>query len=223
MSLALRNLKNSFMICISISHSDQVETINAYQPAMVELRMDLIRNEDGSVMDLLIGDPTVIATCRPGEYSDSKRLEILKRLIDKGAAFVDIEIESETAYLEELIAYARSKDAEIIISWHDFERTPDQNELINIQQRCYALGADIAKIACMVNSKEDNARLMSLYNTVGRKVIIGMGELGKITRLAALSLGAEFTFASPDEQHLTAPGQLTFSEFSTLNKLLKLS
>ena len=94
------------------------------------------------------------------------------------------------------------------------------SELERMMTKCFELGADIAKIACMVQSEEDNANLLALYSGNGRKVIIGMGNLGKITRLAALKLGAEFTFVSSDEEHSTAPGQMTYNEFTALNKIL---
>ena len=47
---------------------------------------------------------------------------------------------------------------------------------------CYEKGADIAKIATRVNASEDIRNLMSLYDLPGKKVILGMGDLGRITR-----------------------------------------
>ncbi len=40
-------------------------------------------------------------------------------------------------------------------------------------------------------------------------VIIGMGEKGVISRIAAPMLGAEFTFAAPEAGKETAPGQIS--------------
>ncbi|NJM15252.1 MAG: type I 3-dehydroquinate dehydratase [Bacteroidales bacterium] len=62
----------------------------------------------------------------------------------------------------------------------------------------------------MVNSTADLANLFSLYNrTNERLVALGMGEMGKISRVMALVLGAEFTFAAPNNGQPTAPGQLS--------------
>lgn len=211
------------MICISLSHISQIEKINVLKPDMVELRLDLIREDPMLIMDRLDDGPKVIATCRPGNISDVERLDLLKALMDTKIAYIDIEIDSDPAYCKELIEYARGKHTEVIVSWHDFEKTVTSLELLEIMSDCYEMGADIAKIASMVNSVEDNARLLALYNVPGRKVILGMGDLGKITRVAALKLGAEFTFASLDEGKETAPGQLTIDEFDTMNKILKSS
>ena len=41
-------------------------------------------------------------------------------------------------------------------------------------------------------------------------VVLGMGEMGKITRIMAPFLGAEFTFAAMDEGKETAPGQIPY-------------
>lgn len=211
------------MICYSIAHISQIEKINALKPDMIELRLDLIREDSSLIMEGIENAAKIIATCRPGWISDSERLVLLKEFIDKGVTYIDIEIDADLQYRNELIEYARSKQTEVIVSWHDFEQTASRIELEKILSGCYEMGADIAKIACMVNTEEDNARLLALYCIEGRKVILGMGELGKITRLAALKLGAEFTFVSSDAQHATAPGQLTMSEFATLNKILQSS
>ena len=208
------------MICISIANISQIEKINALKPDMIELRLDLIMEDPSLIMGRIENGPKIIVTCRPGKLNDSERLQLLKQVIDSGIAYIDIEIDSDTAYRNELIEYVRSSQTEVIVSWHDYKKTPSFAELGEIMSGCYKKGADVAKIACQVNSEEDNARLLSLYSMSGRKVILGMGVLGKITRLAALKLGAEFTFVSLDDQNATAPGQLTLDEFTTLNKIL---
>jgi 3-dehydroquinate dehydratase-1 len=82
------------------------------------------------------------------------------------------------------------------------------------------MGADIAKLATFSKSKADNARLLSLYSNDKPIVALGMGETGKITRLMAPLLGAEFTFAAMDDGQPTAPGQITYSNMKEiLNKL----
>ncbi len=49
-------------------------------------------------------------------------------------------------------------------------------------------------------------------------VIIGMGEKGVITRVAAPMLGAEFTFASAETGKETAPGQISKERLSVHNQ-----
>lgn len=209
------------MICISIGNITQIEAVNALKPGMLELRFDLINEDPDTVLSRVEGDPAIIATCRSGELNNSARMEILKRAMDEGVKFIDIEVDAELSYLNELIEYARSRNTEIIISWHNFENTPTHEKLKEVLKECYDKGADIAKMACLVNSEKDNANLLSLYALEGKKVVLGMGDMGKITRLAAIHLGAEFTFVSSDADNATAPGQLTYNEFAALNKILE--
>ena len=70
-------------------------------------------------------------------------------------------------------------------------------------------GADIVKIASHVSRAEDLQNLFKLYRKDCRMVIIGMGKLGVISRIAAPLLGAEFTFAAPEAGKETAPGQIS--------------
>jgi 3-dehydroquinate dehydratase type I len=72
----------------------------------------------------------------------------------------------------------------------------------------------------MVNEPDDLARLVSLYSQPGRKVVIGMGEMGRISRVAARYLGAEFTFVSVEVGSETAPGQLSLAELESIFKLI---
>lgn len=208
------------MICISIGHINRIGEVNALQPSLVEIRYDLVRKDPEMVAEMLSESVLQVATCRPGHYSDLQRIDILKRAIETGAVYVDVEIESTKRFLQEITSFAKKRRTHLIISYHNFKETPSRMELQKILASCYNAGADVAKIACTVNSKNDAARLLSLYEEEGRKIILGMGETGKITRLAALELGAEFSFAALSEESVTAPGQLTYSELTSLQKKL---
>ncbi|MEX0987293.1 MAG: type I 3-dehydroquinate dehydratase [Bacteroidales bacterium] len=208
------------MICISIGKSEMIREINTLKPSLVEIRYDLMRQVPDEINEQLNDSILQVATCRPGIYTEQQRIAVLKRAIELGAVYVDIEVESKAETIREIAAYAREKQTHVIISYHNFDSTPTLEELKSILTSCYSAGGDVAKIACKVNSKNDSARLLSLYAEPGRKIVIGMGDAGKITRLAALELGAEFTFAAVSEAAATAPGQQTYSELLNMKKLL---
>ncbi len=203
------------MICISIGEKN-IEKCMAYleKVEIAEIRLDLTEFSDKDIEKVFAGRKKLIATCRSGKYSDQQREEKLKTAIKAGASFVDIEYESPASYRKNLIAYARKYHCEIIISYHNFECTPDLDDLEKIMAACFDMGADVAKIATMVVENRDNSKILSLYKAPGRLVAIGMGKLGKISRIIAPFLGAEFTFASPDESEPTAPGQLKYSKLN---------
>ncbi len=206
------------MICISIGKEELFPAVNALKPDLVEIRYDLMAVNPEEVQKLLDPDIRQVATCRPGRLSNQQRTDILKRAIGEKAAYVDIELESPIEMINELKAYTAEADCSLIVSYHNFETTPTREALMEIEASCYTKGADVAKLACMVRNAQDNANLLSLYAASGRKVIIGMGEEGRITRIAAEALGAEFTFVSVSEKESTAPGQLTYNAYLAIKE-----
>ena len=140
--------------------------------------------------------------------------------MDLGATYIDLEIESASHYMKELKEHAESKGVEVIISYHNFEETPGQELLTRKLKACFEMGGDIAKVTTLVNSREDVLSLFSLFDLPGRKVVLGMGSMGRIIRIMAPYLGAEFTFASARRGVETAPGQLDFRQLVELYKVI---
>jgi 3-dehydroquinate dehydratase-1 len=68
----------------------------------------------------------------------------------------------------------------------------------------------------MVLNDADNARLLGLLDDARKIVVVGMGELGRITRIAASLLGSPFTFASQGLGKETARGQIDHETLRTL-------
>ena len=208
------------MICLSIQNRNQLQALKKGKVGYVELRFDLLKESPAQLIPLLDKELKIIATCRPGVLSEDERIDIFRESIKLGATFVDIEIETDEVTISSLKELGSHHNCEVIISWHNFSVTPGKAELLSIMERCYKKGGDVAKIASMVNSREDLLRLISLYEEPGRKVILGMGKMAVITRVAAPLLGAEFTFASSSKSEETAPGQLTIDELLTMYKIL---
>jgi 3-dehydroquinate dehydratase type I len=198
------------MICIPLGGIGFEECMSmARKEAFVEFRFDLLTLSLEQVKEAVNAANSCIATCRPGKMVEADRQEVLKTAILSGVDYVDIEVESDKAFINEIILSARTHDTAIIISYHNFERTPAMPELEQIVNDCRKAGADVVKIACQVNNTGDLQNLFKLYNNDLRMVIIGMGKQGVISRIAAPMLGAEFTFAAAEVGQETAPGQIT--------------
>jgi len=187
---------------------------------LVEIRLDLLRLDPERIEILAMQCRQWIATCRPGNLTEHERTVLLAASIRSGAAYVDVEYEAEPAYRQVLVDLARQHQCKVIISYHNFETTPDTDTLNRIIQHSVVMGADCVKIAVSANSPADCARVMALYSHHNHLVAFAMGETGKITRVAAPFLGAEFTFVSVDEAHQTAPGQLTASQMEVIFRIL---
>ena len=210
------------MICVAISDKNLDKCLNTLDKVeMAEIRLDL--TEFGiSKIEKVFAHPTpTLATCRPDNLGAAKQLELLTAAINAGAKYVDIEIEAEHSQQEAIIKSARSKGCNVIISYHNFTETPGLRELYKVVDQCYELGADIAKIATLTKTKKDSARLLSLYSIDKPLVVLGMGEPGKITRIVAPLLNAEFTFAAMDDGEATAPGQIKYSRMKEILISLK--
>lgn len=210
------------MICISIAEKSAEACIKALEGVeLAEIRLDAMDADAKDIERIFSMPAKLIATCRAGECSDEKRHMALLKAIESGASFVDIELEAEEEYRKVLLDNAKNKGCKVIISHHDFEGTPGKDELEKIVKNCFESGADIAKIACKVNSEKDNARLLGLLGSDKQIVVIGMGEKGRITRLAAPLLGSPFTFAALGKGKETAEGQMTADEMKRIYGMLK--
>lgn len=210
------------MICVSIAERDVASCLaEAEGRQFVEIRLDGMAIEKDDIAKLFSLPTRAIATCRPGTLSDEERLRLLKCAVEAGARYVDMELESEREYADQLIHAARQSNCGIIVSHHDYERTPSMADLRSIVDRCFDAGADVAKVACMTTNESDAARVLSLYDDNRSIVALGMGELGRITRLAALFLGAPFMYVSAAKDKETARGQIDEETFNHLMEKLR--
>lgn len=206
------------MICVAIQERSVNGCLLAIsQCEMAEIRIDLCGFDAAQTAEVFkASKKPLVATCRPDNHSDELRMSLLKVAIESGAAYVDVEIESSAAFKAEMAQFAHKHSCKYIVSYHNYEYTPGLIALQEIVKQCFADGADIAKIAAMSCSPQDSARLLSLYDTNKSLVILGMGQAGKITRLAAPLLGAPFTFAALTEAQATAPGQMSIETMQNL-------
>ena len=213
------------MICVAISDKDWRKAISILPKVdMAEIRLDLTEYDDEAIDMVFSQDTTLVATCRPDNMTEKDQYFKLRRAIEAGAKYVDIELEASKEQREAIIKVAKENSCRVIVSYHNFDETPGMRELFNIADECYHKGADVAKLATRVNFFEDNAKLVSLYSINKPMVSVGMGEAGKVSRIMAPLMGAEFTFAAEDDGQQTAPGQITYSKMKklvdTINKTL---
>ncbi len=205
---------------------NKLETAYYRDVDIIEFRVDLLKNKD---IDYIIkhlrkikekGLKTILtirAKWEGGgcEIEDEKRLKIFEKCINF-IDFIDIEL-SSIDIREKIIDLSRKNGIEVIVSYHDFEKTPSNEVIQKIIDDTFSLGGDISKFAFKVNNENDVGRILSISyknKVLGRKLIaIGMGELGKITRVAGYFFGSMITYTYIGKS--VAPGQIE------LNKLLE--
>lgn len=142
--------------------------------------------------------------------SEEERVGYLREAVRLGATYVDIEFN----HYREL----PKKKTKIIVSYHDFDKTPEN--LRGIYYTAFTkTNADIIKIATKANSQRDVERMINLVKGAEGKIIgICMGKLGQETRLHPKNY---LTFASLGRGKESADGQYTITEMRQLLKKAK--
>lgn len=200
------------------------EKSNSVNCDMIEFRADYFPNiTDWDTAQDLLSDlrktvkKPIIFTFRSKEEGGKQEItaekykELLRFVAEGGfAELVDIEESSDcdSDFIEEL----KSDGVYIILSKHDFDRTPSQEEIVKTFINMQNKGADIIKAAYMPNTKRDvlnliNATEEMTSNYAGCPVVaISMGHLGVVTRILGEFLESAITFASITKA--SAPGQI---------------
>lgn len=117
--------------------------------------------------------------------------------------------------VEFIVGMARENDIAVILSNHDFGKTPPVEEMVKRICVMDQMGADIPKVAYMPRSEEDVLAVIQAAQTAAEYcdkpfIALSMGEEGKPTRICSGNSGSAITFASAVEQ--SAPGQAGVAE-----------
>lgn len=200
------------MICVSVGNVDVRECMERLEGIeLAEVRLDTMDVDPVSVRAIFSMPLRLVATCRPGRYGDAERLTLLSKAMEAGTAYVDVETDAAPGFREEIARLASRHNVQMIVSYHNYAETPAEGLLRKMVRGAFSSGAHLAKIACMVNRPIDNLRLLDLLRAkahTGRLIVVGMGEAGRITRVASVFLGSPFTYACHDDDGPYAPGQM---------------
>lgn len=195
---------------------------------LIELRVDYMRKPK---MASLLGGrqkPFIVTNRRKEEGGrhdgvERERLSILKEAVDLGAEYIDVEVRSERGMLRYLMA--NRKETNIILSFHDLDRTPSPRELQKLFGRMIRWRADTIKIVTFARCWEDNLRVLSLLPCAkARKqkmVAFCMGEKGKVSRILAPFMGAAWAYSCLSRKRTSAPGQMTVKEMKDILERLR--
>lgn len=218
---------------------EEAESLKTIDFDLVEWRADFYnRLEDlGDVEEALrklryiLQDKPIIFTFRSiGEggqreiakdfYFKLNRFVIERRLAD----IVDIELFNDEGQVRDTVEIANKNKVFIIISNHDFEKTPPKEEIISRLRKMMELGGHIGKIAVMPKCPGDVLSLLEATNIIREKykdrpiITISMGKEGIISRLAGGVFGSDLTFASAGK--ISAPGQVSSVKLREIMELL---
>ena len=143
--------------------------------------------------------------------SEEERIDILYKCSDL-VEYVDIELQCNDEYINKI----HETGVKTIVSYHDFNKTPDLNEILYIIEKEQELG-DIAKVAFMPNDLDDTLKILAILSHCEDTIAISMSDLGSYTRVMASKFNSPITFAAGRD--VTAPGQI---DIETMRALLNM-
>ncbi|WP_313339887.1 type I 3-dehydroquinate dehydratase [Sedimentibacter sp.] len=217
---------------------NEIEQVNKTDHDLIELRIDYFEYYHiNSIIELLkeireIYFKPIIFTLRTKDEGGMK-------FIDEDAYFeinnyvteselvdlIDIELFKPENKIKKFIETAHKSNIKVILSNHDFSKTPDKEEILSRMLRMQLLGADISKIAVMPTSESDILTLLSVslkMKTLKADrpfIALSMGSLGTITRVASEFFGSCITYASLNKN--SAPGQLSVEDTREVMRIFR--
>lgn len=103
----------------------------------------------------------------------------------------------------------------VIVSYHNFEETPDLEQVLKTLQQAHPQ-AHFYKIATMARSILDSLRMMEFLQKHPNVIGLCMGELGTVTRICSPIFGVPLMYAPLDEEDKNAPGQLLVDQLQEI-------
>lgn len=179
----------------------------------------IFKAAQGMKMDLKAANKALLATVRTqaqgGNFSGDaeaylKQYQLILRQELSDA--IDLEYTMDHEVRRQILKASGLLSRPVILSYHDFERTPKLADLKELLQEMAALPAQLLKIAVQPRSRQDVLTIFEAADWAADHLqqplaIMGMGNLGKITRVSGNIFPSALTFASVGQQ-LSAPGQL---------------
>lgn len=192
---------------------------------LIELRIDYLDNYNDidyiynsiNLIKEITGKP-VILTLRTGfeggniDISKESYSELLINILKENVTdILDLELFAGDDYVRQIVEKAHKCNVKILMSNHDFDNTPDSDEIISRLDKMNKMGADIVKIAVMPHNARDVITLLSATEKAVRiiekpVVTMSMSGLGLISRLSGEIFGSAITFGAVKE--VSAPGQI---------------
>ncbi len=214
-------------ICAVAAASTAAEMIRQVRSALretqtVELRLDWLRSDIERARFLRWLEKskprgaTFLATCRRreggGQFAGDIQRELywLIQAREAGCQWCDLEVETLRKLPDQSVR-EYPVPRRVLLSVHDFDRTPDLPRTVSPPAHG---GVDAVKIAAKARTIADSIRLLHLARRSKNFVAVPMGEVGLPARILALREGSALAYAPVAEA--TAPGQVSLEEMTHL-------
>jgi 3-dehydroquinate dehydratase-1 len=232
-------------ICVSMVGESRQELIDeatflkTLDVDVVEWRVDFFKHvvdiakvkEALDEIRTLLPDTPLVFTFRSAKEGGEKEVstqfyvELNKRISETGQVdIIDVELFNSEQDVKSLVEIAHNHKVFVIISNHDFDKTPPKDEIVSRLRKAQELGADLPKIAVMPTCTADVITLLDATNTMNEQyadrpiITMSMAGKGVISRLAGEVFGSALTFGAAKKA--SAPGQVDVNDLREVLKLL---
>lgn len=212
---------------------------NTADADLAEFRIDLLSFASdtkqvialGHELKKILGNKPMIATIRTkneggqleisdAEYGKTYQAYLKNPFMD----WLDVEMFRDQKVVSEIVQKAHQKKVLVVMSNHDFQKTPSQDEIEKRLLKQDQMGADVLKIAVIPKSKQDvftlmNATLKVSQQTTKPLLTMSMGQLGTISRVATANMGGSYSFGMIGEA--SAPGQIDVTKLKQILKTVQ--
>ena len=198
---------------VATAHTDkglvQAGRLRSGDVGFVEVRLDALRPDKQRFKGRLesIRVPVLLTARHPAEggsrrLSPAERRSLLQEFLLMAGA-VDVELRS-VALMPAVLEIARRRKIKRVLSFHDFRGTPSLSRLREVVRRSTRAGADVVKIATHLRSANDLAVLLLLQSTTKVPLAaMGMGPLGKVSRLVLAAAGSRLNYGYLDKPQVS--------------------
>ena len=221
-------------ICVPIVGKTKEEILAAAK-SFADVKMDVVEWRvdwfDGVFDFAALGNTPILFTFRTSKEGGEKAIEpdVYVELNKKAAAtglvdLVDVEAFTGDSYVKEIIEAAHEAGVAVVASNHDFDKTPDKDDIVGRLRKMQELDADIPKIAVMPQNKKDVLTLLAATEEMvseyaDRPIItMSMAGTGLISRLCGEAFGSALTFGAVGKA--SAPGQMNAADLNTVLNLI---
>lgn len=218
---------------------EEAKTFDSIPIDVVEWRVDWFEGvfDFAKVEDVLknlrevLGNIPLLMTFRTSKEGGEKAIEAdaYAELNKKAAAtglvdLVDVEAFTGDEVVKDIIEGAHAYGVKVVASNHDFDTTPDKDDIVGRLVKMQELGADIPKIAVMPQCKKDVLTLLEATREMAEEhadrpiITMSMAGTGLISRLCGEVFGSALTFGAVGKA--SAPGQMNASDLREILTLI---
>jgi 3-dehydroquinate dehydratase-1 len=223
-------LEWKYKTCVSIAETTPKKLLQTLRIALkksdyVEIRFDFLKAEQiPQVLETVKKDlKKIVCTLRPktegGKFAgkEKERLSILKLIAEYNPFLLDIEFNTMKQN-KNLVKYLKTTKTKLLISGHDFKKTPSLTELKKKLNQMSKFSSNV-KIVTTAKSTEDSTRVLQLYSKKENINLIAftMGNPGRVSRILSLYLGSPYIYVSLGKP--VAPGQFSLDEVKRIINL----